>query len=50
MKNQLKMGPLYEKVVGPTTIQCWEFLNNAAALCGFREAWDEATDVSYKIK
>ena len=35
-------GPaLYEYVQGPSTIQCWEFLNNASALCGFRSSWTE---------
>lgn len=37
-------GPLYEKVDGPYTIQCWEFLDNGAALCGFRQTFNEDTD------
>lgn len=37
-------GPaLYEYQQGPSTIQCWEFLNNANALCGFRQAYIEGT-------
>ena len=40
MKTALGQGPLYEYVEGPRTIQCWEFLNNGAALDGFRKGWD----------
>ena len=39
-----KTGPLYEYQEGPTTIQCWEFLNNAYALAGFRDDYDEDAD------
>lgn len=40
MKTALGQGPLYEYVEGPRSIQCWEFLNNGAALDGFRTGWD----------
>ena len=40
MKTALGQGPLYEYVEGPRAIQCWEFLNNGAALDGFRTGWD----------
>lgn len=40
MKTALAQGPLYEYVEGPRSIQCWEFLNNGAALDGFRKGWD----------
>lgn len=40
MKTALGQGPLYEYVEGPRSIQCWEFLNNASALNGFRQGWD----------
>ena len=38
-------GPaLYEYQQGPSTIQCWEFLNNGSALCFFRNTYVEGTD------
>ena len=41
METAFENGPLYEKVEGPRTIQCWEFLNNGVNLCGFREGWTD---------
>lgn len=38
------VGPLYEYVEGPGTIQCWEFLNNPPAMTKFQVGWDEETD------
>ena len=38
-------GPLYEYVDAPYTIQCWEFLDNGAALCGFRSAFHDGDDL-----
>ena len=38
------VGPLYEYVEGPGTIQCWEFLNNPPAMTKFQVGWNEETD------
>ena len=43
-------GPLYEYGAGPSTIQCWEFLNNTDSLAGFRSDYDEEADTETWLK
>ena len=55
LENHAVVGPLYEYHQGTakdyvSTIQCWEFLNNASTLCRFSDPWDEATDLSYEVE
>ena len=56
MKSYFKKAPLYEYKTGTgskdfvSTIQCWEFLNNASTLCRFVSPWEEATDLGYEVE